>query len=638
MPKDIKSVETEVMKHRAAIVRLQIHRNSLLPVAKLPAELLGEIFLSNLFASGVEDFAYPAKLDSRPCWIDVSHVSHRWREVALHTPRLWSYVGTDNPGWLEASISRSKAVPLHVRIKRPTTSPLLLGFRDIGARNRIQELHLTAVLGPWIHLLDESQNTPTSEHPPSIITSFRLHAIASYNGPDTLRFPKSFALRSFPHLTTLELVGCEIDWRNPLFKSAALTYLKIVTMDSNSVLPALRTILPSLNRLVGLELGDLGFGQAFPEEDQAAVVDISLPCIKHLTLIGHHPLKIAASINTIGRCDSIRIRLLCRIIPWQSRGNEASELDSLITPFFSRYYSELPDPPTIQHLSLISRLSSYAVECTHEPRSGTASSCFMTTTWREHVYADFLFTTEICEELPLSRLRSLRLDTVQLYSQSWLEIFPKMEGLEELFVTGTGATAGIVEALNPKERSTAQSSGVELPVPVEGDSTSGLSPGSVDSDAIVCPHLHRLEFLNPVFNRENTFHDLQQCLAERKRCKSGLKTLVLSGCRNLAATDVESCIASGVVGDVQWDGKIFPARKVRPASLMYDWEESYGAGTSDDDIDLIGADIYSGMYGDSDEGSEGEYGLDNYEYCEYITRPCNFLKADSICEGNHSAS
>lgn len=48
--------------------------------------------------------------------VTLSHVSHRWREDILASPRLWSYVDFGNNWRAEASLQRSGKVSLDVRL------------------------------------------------------------------------------------------------------------------------------------------------------------------------------------------------------------------------------------------------------------------------------------------------------------------------------------------------------------------------------------------------------------------------------------------------------------------------------------------------------------------------------------------
>ncbi|KAJ3559094.1 hypothetical protein NM688_g546 [Phlebia brevispora] len=80
---------------------LRLHQNELLPVARLPPELLGIIFyeyIADMWKHVSEH--YP--------WMCLLHVCHTWREAALATPRLWTRIRPRRRG---RSTLRRRKVP-----------------------------------------------------------------------------------------------------------------------------------------------------------------------------------------------------------------------------------------------------------------------------------------------------------------------------------------------------------------------------------------------------------------------------------------------------------------------------------------------------------------------------------------------
>lgn len=69
-----------------------------------PPELLGLVF--DLFVGAVAAL----NLDL----ICVTHVCRYWRDVALHWPALWSHIALMHPGAVEAFLTRSQTLPLHI--------------------------------------------------------------------------------------------------------------------------------------------------------------------------------------------------------------------------------------------------------------------------------------------------------------------------------------------------------------------------------------------------------------------------------------------------------------------------------------------------------------------------------------------
>ncbi|OJT15008.1 hypothetical protein TRAPUB_8451 [Trametes pubescens] len=86
----------------------------------LPPELLALIF-------GLIVGADPA-LNSH--LIRVTHVCRYWRDVALHTPALWSHIALMQPAAIEAFLSRSEALPLRISVnmnaKRGSATPKIM--------------------------------------------------------------------------------------------------------------------------------------------------------------------------------------------------------------------------------------------------------------------------------------------------------------------------------------------------------------------------------------------------------------------------------------------------------------------------------------------------------------------------------
>lgn len=81
--------------------------NRLVPVFRLAPEIISEIL--TYVAHDGENYFYSCR------WLKTTHVCHKWREVALHSPRVWSHLCLNsNTDCLKEIIARSKEAPLHV--------------------------------------------------------------------------------------------------------------------------------------------------------------------------------------------------------------------------------------------------------------------------------------------------------------------------------------------------------------------------------------------------------------------------------------------------------------------------------------------------------------------------------------------
>lgn len=111
--------------------------NALLPInARLPPEVLAQIFAAYIHAS--HDPEEYAGYHRHPpyAWLKIAHVCHYWREVAIQTPSLWSYITLTRLECVKEMIMRSKEAPLsiftgpYMRSRHPLAL-LQLAFNEI---------------------------------------------------------------------------------------------------------------------------------------------------------------------------------------------------------------------------------------------------------------------------------------------------------------------------------------------------------------------------------------------------------------------------------------------------------------------------------------------------------------------------
>jgi len=107
----IRLIDLQVANLRESIRALHSQRNSYLPISKLPVEILSKIFLlhqKNMTRSWV---FHRATFE----WVGITHVSQRWREVALNFSGLWIRIPFHNPKWAKEMIARSQPAALIVK-------------------------------------------------------------------------------------------------------------------------------------------------------------------------------------------------------------------------------------------------------------------------------------------------------------------------------------------------------------------------------------------------------------------------------------------------------------------------------------------------------------------------------------------
>ncbi|KAK7025182.1 hypothetical protein R3P38DRAFT_3396120 [Favolaschia claudopus] len=83
--------------------------NDLVPVARLPPEILAAIFVRCIPTSVI-------KLKSDLSWLNITRVSRAWRDIALACPDFWSTLVFHRPMWTPVMLERSKMASLIIRL------------------------------------------------------------------------------------------------------------------------------------------------------------------------------------------------------------------------------------------------------------------------------------------------------------------------------------------------------------------------------------------------------------------------------------------------------------------------------------------------------------------------------------------
>ncbi|KAI0041443.1 hypothetical protein FA95DRAFT_1611006 [Auriscalpium vulgare] len=110
------AVDDEAMSAARRTLHWQ-QRNSLIPVARLPPEIIRAIFA---FCSDIDRPWIEEGLSDYPGWLAVTHVCRRWRDVALEYPGLWADVLYSlGPAWADAFVERAQTMPLVVHLDSP---------------------------------------------------------------------------------------------------------------------------------------------------------------------------------------------------------------------------------------------------------------------------------------------------------------------------------------------------------------------------------------------------------------------------------------------------------------------------------------------------------------------------------------
>jgi hypothetical protein len=301
---EIKSLDSE-----ESIRALKRRRNALSPVSSLPPEMIADIFSllcipSTSFSGGNPDY-HLARLS-------VSHVCHRWRDIALNQPLLWNHVDFTNLSMTGAAeiLVRAKSAPLYLEAsifgKRWDNARFSAFLKELQPRvPHIYHLK-TSAESAFLHGILEGLVSPApaleylslSSHRPGVDRHI-LERRPSIH--DTL-FDSST-----PRLSCLELSNCNISWRSPLLKG--LKNLEILSPSADTR-PKLAVWLDALDEMRQLTSLTLHFASpaiaphfpfviqrivtihslarldilAFPEDCALALAHLDLPALTSLCL------------------------------------------------------------------------------------------------------------------------------------------------------------------------------------------------------------------------------------------------------------------------------------------------------------------------------------------------------------------
>ncbi len=258
-----KKLEEELEEQLKAVVMIKRRLNAITTISRLPTELLLEIFVciaEVYFRKYVADCPeYGSNGSSYPrgrgldC-IRLAHVCHAWRDIALNTPRLWSFIPFTGLALAELLLVRSKRVPLTVAIHSSSLCyedhRRFLEAISSGQTSRLTELSIESPSSTIYKLCG------TLTEPANILHTLSL----SEEGYDGIGYiPYNLFNGHTPRLRSLEIDRLVIRWDNPLLCST-LTRLVIeadyILVESMGTFEQLLSALELMTSLHTLELTD----------------------------------------------------------------------------------------------------------------------------------------------------------------------------------------------------------------------------------------------------------------------------------------------------------------------------------------------------------------------------------------------
>ncbi|TDL21228.1 hypothetical protein BD410DRAFT_308913 [Rickenella mellea] len=229
---------TEIGKHLKTRIReLQSQVTPLVlryGIARLPDEIVAQVFEMGHLDYNRENFKVALR---------VSHVSRRFRDIALRTPLLWTRIASwYSNSQVEAFLTRSRQRGLDLRVGSCVGLQLFF-LRLMPHSNRISEIHVEISVSNFRELS---------------IPDFPNLQVLEYYGNDGITESTKPAVSSFPSLTCL-LVRGQLDLDLPL---PQLSHVVVRFDMAGAICEALATALRRMSNLRELHVDVSTFAYA----------------------------------------------------------------------------------------------------------------------------------------------------------------------------------------------------------------------------------------------------------------------------------------------------------------------------------------------------------------------------------------
>ncbi|TFY65839.1 hypothetical protein EVG20_g5253 [Dentipellis fragilis] len=231
-----KVLEHEISDALGVITSVKTLRNSLLPIHRLPPDILFKIFhviatqdstyREVKTASGKKESRYCAPLDV----YKLTHVCRHWKDVALQFPLLWTNIPLHKAKWASEFLRRSQGAPLSLSLETSSTdlSPAVLA--TLSETQRLQHLSLK---GP-VNVALQRLSTPAP-----VLESFTVHFTPiyhyGYDNTEPIIEPDIFA-QDAPKLRRIVARGVGFPWNSPILNN--LTHLEVHNDSAKSSSPS----------------------------------------------------------------------------------------------------------------------------------------------------------------------------------------------------------------------------------------------------------------------------------------------------------------------------------------------------------------------------------------------------------------
>ncbi|KAE9396346.1 hypothetical protein BT96DRAFT_977537 [Gymnopus androsaceus JB14] len=466
----IKRIDQEILDHEDAIRELRSRRNLLMPVSRLPVEVLCAIFM-----------CVPDKSRYyRWHWITVTHTCRLFRTIALNCPALWSTPDFTKPKLAYEMIKRSKMAPLTIQVipEYPLT-PRVVDAVSVGLKQlpRINKIHLLAS-GDNMYKLLSGVHDPAPFLRTLILDSIHTRVESYVLRPD-------FLGGDAPQLTHVDLSSCHLSWDSCFLRN--LIYLRM--HYPGPPVPTLGQFIIALTGMPQLQVLDLDCAlpdSTYTRTDEKSYVD--LPCLRKLYIAGtlsecaifitHVYIPPSATVHIKAICeqpekDSVTPGLINQVCRWLTVSRDTTKTtirsDAGI-PLIKGLLVEMSKFELVIEAWGSESIANPTTMChpasTH--RSATNSgSLKLELNWSRTVTSQLYneLVVAVCSLLPLRQLRNLLVkNEYPVDSLTFVKAFGLLPNVHTVTIVSDSAKE-VIEALNPAPT-----------VPISTDSSSATLP------------------------------------------------------------------------------------------------------------------------------------------------------------------
>ena len=253
---------------------------------RLPPEIMVEIFTHHiaglrgdyLDASGRNNVLYSP-------WLIMTHVCHRWREIALAAPTLWTYlrIGCGHVDQLEVFLLRSKNASLQIDI------PFGMGLNQSSILRKIIPQSIRA--SSLDIRLSEGDLRPYIAHFPSStprLLTLGIHDPSS-RGDNLSSLPICISDTATPKLKSLAIFRYRVMWNRDMFP-ISLTYLTVEYRSHDECKSTCSDVVGALENLVNLECLELRYVLSSVSEGSKSLASpakvVALPKLQKICMSG----------------------------------------------------------------------------------------------------------------------------------------------------------------------------------------------------------------------------------------------------------------------------------------------------------------------------------------------------------------